>query len=114
MTANLKWLALVVLALMLAVGAVGWWHARSSDKAYEQYKAQESQAKETINNLQEKLVGLRQSADEAEQRAQALEHDRDAAYKQLDQFGAQGRAAEERLKEAASQYEQKKADIAAS
>lgn len=104
MTGDIKWLGLIVIVLMVAVGGVGLWHKHFSDKAYSDYKAKEEESRKAIDGLQGKLIELQTKADQAEARAAEKEKERDAAYKQLEVFGAQGRIASERLKKAGEQF----------
>jgi biopolymer transport protein ExbB/TolQ len=98
--------ALAAVALVsLALFGQSCYRARQSDKALEAYKQQRAETQKQNDALTKREVELRTKAEAAEKLAADKVQERDAAYTELAKFGAQGRAAEERLKKAGESFE---------
>lgn len=103
------------LAMMILVGGYGWYRSFKSDAAYKKYKEQEAAFKHSMDDLQAKLTEQKAAWDVAEARAKGADAraalEREALQKELERYGAQGRAAEERVKKAGEQFETDKNTI---
>lgn len=100
-----------VATVSLGFGVYGLVRAHKSDKAYQSYKTQEAQTKTKVDEMTKRVVELNTKAETAEANAHAAEQKLTAAYQRLDEFGAQGKAAADRLKKAEAQFNDDKTRI---